>query len=124
MPPRNNCQLDDGDVRGIHTVPASTFAKAHHRSLRLLLPTPMPVTHRKGETMTRPSEQHELLLDPDDDRAIQPMLTRDATAAYLAVSTRTVDRLVQSGDLHAYRIGSHRRFRMDDVDSYIKSRME
>jgi excisionase family DNA binding protein len=55
---------------------------------------------------------------------MRPMLTRDATAAYLAVSTRTLDRLVQAGDLHAYRIGGHRRFRMDDVDSYIKSRME
>lgn len=124
MPPRNNNQLDDGYVRGIHTVPASTFAQAHNRSLHPLLPTPMPVTHRKGETMPRPAAQHEPSLGADDDRAIQPMLTRDDTAAYLAVSTRTVDRLVQTGALHAYRIGSHRRFRMDDVDSYIKSRME
>ncbi len=74
--------------------------------------------------MKRSSEQDEPLLEADDDPAIQPMLTRDATAAYLAVSTRTVDRLVRAGDLHAYRIGGHRRFRRADVDSYIKSRME
>jgi excisionase family DNA binding protein len=74
--------------------------------------------------MRRTSEQPEALLEINDDRAIQPMLTRDATAAYLAVSTRTLDRLVQAGDLHAYRIGGHRRFRIADVDSYIKSRME
>jgi excisionase family DNA binding protein len=74
--------------------------------------------------MRRTSEQSEALAHIEDDRAMRPMLTRDATAAYLAVSTRTLDRLVQAGDLHAYRIGGHRRFRMDDVDSYIKSRME
>ena len=58
------------------------------------------------------------------DPPVQPMLTRDATAAYLAVSTRTLDRLVQAGDLHAYRVGGHRRFRIADIDSYVNSRME
>lgn len=52
------------------------------------------------------------------------MLTRDDTAAYLAVSKRTLDRLVQAGELPAYRIGGHRRFRMEDIDSFIASRME
>lgn len=52
------------------------------------------------------------------------MLTRDDTAAYLAVSTRTLDRLVQAGELPAYRIGGHRRFRIEDVDTFIASRME
>jgi len=74
--------------------------------------------------MRRTPEQSEVLLDVEDDRAVRPMLTKDATAAYLAVSTRTLDRLVQAGDLRAYRIGGHRRFRIDDVDSFIKSRME
>ena len=40
-----------------------------------------------------------------------PLLTRDATAAYLAVSKRTLDRLVQAGEIPAYRISGHRRFR-------------
>jgi excisionase family DNA binding protein len=69
-------------------------------------------------------ERPEALLQVDDDRALQPMMTRDATAAYLAVSTRTLDRIVQAGALRAYRIGGHRRFRIDDVDSFINSRME
>jgi excisionase family DNA binding protein len=52
------------------------------------------------------------------------MLTREDTAAYLAVSKRTLDRLVQAGDIPAYRIGGHRRFRMEDLDSFITSRRE
>jgi excisionase family DNA binding protein len=52
------------------------------------------------------------------------MLTRDATAAYLAVSKRTLDRLVQAGEIPAYRIGGHRRFRIEDVDSFIASKAE
>lgn len=58
------------------------------------------------------------------DGRSRPMLTRDDTAAYLAVSKRTLDRLVQAGELPAYRIGGHRRFRMEDIDSFIVSRME
>lgn len=58
------------------------------------------------------------------DRASQPMLTRDLAAAYLAVSKRTLDRLVQAGELPAYRIGGHRRFRLDDIDSFVASKLE
>lgn len=54
----------------------------------------------------------------------RPMLTRDDAAAYLAVSKRTLDRLVQAGDLPTYRIGGHRRFRIEDIDSFIASKME
>ena len=52
------------------------------------------------------------------------MLTRDGAATYLAVSKRTLDRLVQAGDLPTYRIGGHRRFRIEDIDSFIASKME
>ena len=58
------------------------------------------------------------------DEARPCMLTREDTAAYLAVSKRTLDRLVQAGDIPAYRIGGHRRFRIDDIDSFITSRRE
>ncbi len=58
------------------------------------------------------------------DRRSPPMLTRDDTATYLAVSKRTLDRLVQAGELPAYRIGGHRRFRIEDIDLFIKKRME
>jgi excisionase family DNA binding protein len=54
----------------------------------------------------------------------RPMLTRDDTAAYLAVSKRTLDRLVQAGEIPAYRIGGHRRFRIEDIDSFVASKME
>lgn len=53
-----------------------------------------------------------------------PMLTKEQVAAYLAVSKRTLDRLIQSGEIPAYRIGGHRRFRREDVDSYVSSRKE
>jgi excisionase family DNA binding protein len=54
----------------------------------------------------------------------RPMLTRDDTAAYLAVSKRTLDRLVQAGEIPTYRISGHRRFRIEDIERFIKSRKE
>lgn len=60
----------------------------------------------------------------DTNHLPRAMLTRDDAAAYLAVSKRTLDRLVHAGDIPAYRIGGHRRFRIEDVDSFIASRME
>ena len=56
--------------------------------------------------------------------AVKPMLTRDDTAAYLAVSKRTLDRLVQAGELPTYRISGHRRFRIEDIERFIRSRKE
>jgi excisionase family DNA binding protein len=58
------------------------------------------------------------------DSDSRPMLTRDSAAAYLAVSKRTLDRLVQAGELPAYRIGGHRRFRIEDIDSFVASKLE
>jgi excisionase family DNA binding protein len=55
---------------------------------------------------------------------VRPMLTRDATAAYLAVSKRTLDRLVQAGEIPTYRISGHRRFRIEDIERFIRSRKE
>ena len=56
--------------------------------------------------------------------AVRPMLTRDHTAAYLAVSKRTLDRLVQAGEIPTYRISGHRRFRIEDIERFIRSRKE
>jgi excisionase family DNA binding protein len=58
------------------------------------------------------------------DRRPRPMLTRDDTAAYLAVSKRTLDRLVHAGELPAYRISGHRRFRVEDLERFIRSKRE
>jgi excisionase family DNA binding protein len=52
------------------------------------------------------------------------MLTRDDTAAYLAVSKRTLDRLVHAGEVPAYRISGHRRFRIEDLERFIRSKRE
>lgn len=59
-----------------------------------------------------------------EDSVGRPMLTRDSAAAYLAVSKRTLDRLVQAGELPAYRIGGHRRFRVEDIHSFVASKLE
>jgi excisionase family DNA binding protein len=59
-----------------------------------------------------------------DAAAARPMLTRDDTAAYLAVSKRTLDRLVQAGEIPTYRISGHRRFRIEDIERFIRSRKE
>jgi excisionase family DNA binding protein len=56
--------------------------------------------------------------------AVRPMLTRDDPAAYLAVSKRTLDRLVQAGEIPTYRISGHRRFRIEDIERFIRSRKE
>jgi excisionase family DNA binding protein len=67
---------------------------------------------------------HNAAHNGQEDRRSRPMLTRDDTAAYLAVSKRTLDRLVQAGEIPAYRIGGHRRFRIEDIDSFVASKME
>jgi excisionase family DNA binding protein len=48
------------------------------------------------------------------------LLTERGVALYLDVSERTVDRLVQSGMLPAYRVGGHRRFRLWEVEDYVE----
>jgi excisionase family DNA binding protein len=42
-------------------------------------------------------------------------LTRNSAAAFLAVSTRTLDRLAQAGEVCTYRIGGHRRFPVEVI---------
>lgn len=59
-----------------------------------------------------------------DTIEIRPLLTREDTASYLAVSLRTLDRLISGGAIPAYRIGGHRRFRIQDIDAFVASRAE
>jgi excisionase family DNA binding protein len=51
-----------------------------------------------------------------------PLLTKKQVAAYLAVSTRTVDNLVANRSLPFSIVGGRRRFREDDVLYYVASR--
>lgn len=54
------------------------------------------------------------------DAPLEPLLTKRGVALYLDISERTVDRLVESGMLPAYRIGGHRRFRLEEVEQYVE----
>ncbi len=50
------------------------------------------------------------------------LMTKREVAAYLRVSTRTVDNLVRERKLHFLLVGSRRRFREADVLFYVASR--
>ena len=64
-------------------------------------------------------------LPVNDDPQVQPLLAkRGGVALYLGVSGRTVDRLVAAGDLRAYRIGGHRRFRLFELEEYVDGHRE
>lgn len=49
-----------------------------------------------------------------------PLFTVDIAAAQLAVSRRTIYRLVASGDLPAVRVGERLRFRPAEIDAYLE----
>jgi excisionase family DNA binding protein len=49
------------------------------------------------------------------------LLTMGEAAALLSVHKRTVSRLVERGDLHAYDIAGGPRLRLTDVEEYIQS---
>jgi excisionase family DNA binding protein len=64
---------------------------------------------------------------PDPDLAAlasEPLLTKRGVSLVLGVSERTVDRLVAAGRIRAYRIGGHRRFRLDDLEAFITASEE
>ena len=51
--------------------------------------------------------------------AIRPLLTKATACEYLAVSERTLDRIVRDGELTAYRVRGQLRFRFDDIETYL-----
>ncbi|HEX7144001.1 MAG TPA: excisionase family DNA-binding protein [Gaiellaceae bacterium] len=54
--------------------------------------------------------------------SIRPLLTKTSARVYLAVSERTLDRLVHDGELAAYRVRGQLRFRFDDIEAYLSAR--
>ena len=50
------------------------------------------------------------------------LLTVDAVARYLSCSRRTVERLIERGELEPLRVGRRRRLRIEDVDAYVEGR--
>ena len=50
----------------------------------------------------------------------EKLLSTDQVADYLGVSTRTVARLVQRGELPAFRVGRALRFKLADLEAYME----
>lgn len=50
---------------------------------------------------------------------VTPLLTINGVAAHLAVSTKTVRRLIASGDLAAFKLGSQWRIHPRDLDDFV-----
>ena len=51
---------------------------------------------------------------------MRKLLTKNEVAERLSVSYRTVDRLVNSGEIKYIKIGKTKKFDPDDIDSYIQ----
>jgi excisionase family DNA binding protein len=58
----------------------------------------------------------------DDTGAPVRLLTRGEVAGQLALSARTITRLVADGELACVRFGRARRFRQSDVEALIERR--
>jgi excisionase family DNA binding protein len=51
---------------------------------------------------------------------VEPLLTSDEVAAYLRVDVVTIRRLVNRGELPAYRVGGEYRFMKPELEAYLK----
>ncbi|HEU5366952.1 MAG TPA: Clp protease N-terminal domain-containing protein [Ktedonobacterales bacterium] len=51
---------------------------------------------------------------------MEPLLTSDEVAAYLRVDVVTIRRLVNRGELPAYRVGGEYRFRRQELEEYLQ----
>ncbi len=49
------------------------------------------------------------------------MMTKQDVAEFLKVSTKTVERLVNAGKLHSYKVQTNVRFKKEDVEKYLES---
>jgi excisionase family DNA binding protein len=59
--------------------------------------------------------------DPRPTDGLEPLLTITQAARLLAVNTRTIYRLVESGRLTATRVGSRLRFEPVELRRYVAS---
>jgi len=53
------------------------------------------------------------------ESATPAFLTMDEVLGYLRVTSRTIYRLIKTGDLPAVRIGRQWRFRQSDLDAWL-----
>lgn len=51
---------------------------------------------------------------------LDELLTRKQAAEYLKISTRTLDKLIKAGDIHAAYVGSTRRILKEDLLAYLR----
>ncbi len=51
---------------------------------------------------------------------MEPLMTSDEVAAYLRVDVVTIRRLVNRGELPAYRVGGEYRFKRQELEEYLK----
>jgi excisionase family DNA binding protein len=56
--------------------------------------------------------------------AARSLLTVNAAADLLAISRRTIYRLVSTGDLRAVHVGERMRFRPEEIDAYLERNRE
>jgi len=63
-------------------------------------------------------------LAPTAKAALPTLLTISQTADFLQVSTKTVRRWIEAGDLVAHRIGHQFRISEPDLQTFIKMRRE
>ncbi len=49
------------------------------------------------------------------------LMTKQEVAEYLRVSTKTVERLVKTGELPVYRIKTNVRYKKEDVEKYLEN---
>ena len=57
---------------------------------------------------------------PPTELRLEALLTREQLADFLAVHTNTVDRLVRDGKLSAHHFGRNVRFRLCDVEAFLR----
>ncbi len=60
----------------------------------------------------------------DPQNTLPRLLTIEQTAEHLQVSTKTIRRWIQNGDLVAHRIGRQRRISDSDLQAFIRMRRE
>lgn len=58
-----------------------------------------------------------------DGRDLTPPWTTEETASFLQIHPRTLTRMAVLGEIPAFRIGKHWRFRPEDVDSWMRARV-
>ncbi len=52
----------------------------------------------------------------------EQLMDTEQVAAYLKVHVKTVTNMVDRGELKAYKVGRHWRYRKSDVDAYLEAR--